>query len=293
MPIPSHDLESQPHYRWPDTSGFASSDTREVQVSTLVRALWNAREDGDFTFQVQGDVVRAHRCVLSATSPVFKAMLGSDMVEDHTSSMMIEAESSDLLAMLRFCYTGELDATPQQLPGVLSLAHKYEVLNLIPMCCESMIKSLSPETAVSYIRVLRLLEGTPMDLVAVQMHSHICVSTPLLPLNCQAEPSSGGSLTPGGMTSSSSTNTAYPQTGAGLFGGPGVSQPVQPVEVALTTQSSSESVATPQMPVQMPQTRPGPAPVKEKASAIAQAFVAIAKKIAGNPELLMVTLRGL
>jgi len=60
---------------------------------------------------------RAHGCILSAASPVFKAMLASGMAEGLSSSMTVDADPSELLAMLRFIYLGELDATGQQLPG--------------------------------------------------------------------------------------------------------------------------------------------------------------------------------
>ena len=89
--------------------------------------LWRSREDGDFVFNVCGGTLRAHGCILSAASPVFKAMLSSGMSEGLTSSMTVEADPAELQAMLRFIYLGELDATGQQLPGVLELAHKYEV----------------------------------------------------------------------------------------------------------------------------------------------------------------------
>lgn len=53
-------------------------------------------------------------------------MLGSGMSEGLSNSVAVEADPAELQAMLRFIYLGELDATGQQLPGVLELAHKYE-----------------------------------------------------------------------------------------------------------------------------------------------------------------------
>ena len=161
MPIPV--AESEVKQRWPDVSLVVPDafDIRDRHVKGLVANLWHSREDGDFSFTVAGGTLRAHSCILSAASPVFKAMLASGMSEGISSSVLLDAEPAELLAMLRFIYTGELDATPQQLPGVLALAHRYEVLNLIPPVCEAMIDSLNIDTAASYIRVLRLLEGSP------------------------------------------------------------------------------------------------------------------------------------
>merc|ERR1719188_1034630 len=67
--------------------------------------------------------------------------------------------------MVRFAYLGELEELqPLQLPGVLQLAHKYEMVELIPLCCDAMVRNLSADTAVPFVRALRLLEGVPMDL---------------------------------------------------------------------------------------------------------------------------------
>ena len=161
MPIPF--AESDAKQRWPDVNLVVADayDVRAQHVKGLTTNLWHSREDGDFVFTVAGGTIRAHSCILSAASPVFKAMLASGMTEGLSSSVLLDAEPSELLAMLRFIYTGELDATAQQLPGVLALAHRYEVLNMIPPLCEAMIDSLNIDTAAPYIRVLRLLEGCP------------------------------------------------------------------------------------------------------------------------------------
>ncbi|CAJ1334205.1 unnamed protein product [Effrenium voratum] len=156
MPIPISDQPKEPPKEAP-------KDTRSEHIKGLVANLWRSREDGDFVFNCSGCSIRAHGCILSAASPVFKAMLASGMAEGLSSSMAVDAEPAELLAMLRFVYLGELDATGQQLPGVLALAHRYEVLDLIPPICEAMIENLCEDTVVSYVRVLRLLESAPYD----------------------------------------------------------------------------------------------------------------------------------
>mmetsp|Transcript_23536 Transcript_23536/g.44408 ORF Transcript_23536/g.44408 Transcript_23536/m.44408 type:complete len:271 (+) Transcript_23536:96-908(+) len=270
MPIPIAELDAKQPWAVPlvpDDTRDQHGNTRDQHVKSLVLNLWHSREDGDFEFHVAGGTLRAHGCILSAASPVFKAMLASGMTERLTSSMNVDAEHSELLVVLRFIYTGELDATAQQLPGVLALAHKYEVLSLIPLVCEAMIANLNIDTVVPYIRVLRLLEGSDFRKLEPS-------SNDTSPTNVQAWmnlPATG---------SPPSIPPAVRVTGSGL------SQPPLSSEVLL----GKDLIAGATLPVSPP---PGDDHKLEAAPSIHQAFVAVAQKIASCPELLMQTLRAL
>lgn len=252
---------------------------RSEHVKGLVTNLWRSREDGDFVFNVCGGTLRAHGCILSAASPVFKAMLSSGMSEGLSNSMSVEADPAELQAMLRFIYLGELDATGQQLPGVLELAHKYEVLDLIPPVCEAMVDQLTIDTAVSFVRVLRLLEaaGGPVAPMAPQAVD----GTYVVELEKEMETPSCDSSTgvQAWMTLPAESLPSVPPAARTTC--TGLSQPIQPVEV---TTKERPFLAESQVSF------PGE---DGEASPIAQAFQAVGKKIASDPELLMATLRSL
>eukprot|EP00434_Breviolum_minutum_P000257 symbB.v1.2.000211.t3/scaffold21.1/size436794/30 len=238
-------------------------NARTEHVKGLVANLWRSREDGDFVFHVCGGTLRAHGCILSAASPVFKAMLASGMAEGLSSSMTVDADPSELLAMLRFIYLGELDATGQQLPGVLELAHKYEVLDLIPPVCEAMVEQLTIDTAVPFVHVLRLLEGS-VGPEEVQLQEGIEVQEAEV---VEEVPSCGSLNDPGAQWMAflpESLPSGPPATRTTCTG---LSQPVQPVEVAYK-----------ERPIEV---RTGEARVPE-VSPIAKAFQAVAKKILGS-----------
>jgi len=152
---------------WPQSQPIEPDDIRDTHLRSLMKVLWHSREDGDFRFEIHGDSIRAHRCIVTSASPVFKAMLASEMAENLNASVSIDAESEDIMSMLKFMYLGILDASPQHLPGVLQLAHKYEIDNLIVLCCSEIVKRLDAETVVPFVHVLRLLEGTPVKLPRV------------------------------------------------------------------------------------------------------------------------------
>lgn len=280
MPIPFAECDVK--QRWPDVNLVVADayDVRAQHVKGLTTNLWHSREDGDFVFTVAGGTIRAHSCILSAASPVFKAMLASGMTEGLSSSVLLDAEPSELLAMLRFIYTGELDATAQQLPGVLALAHRYEVLNMIPPLCEAMIDSLNIDTAAPYIRVLRLLEGCPGIFQRQPSESRKCKA-----LESYDSPGHG-------LRTEMQAWMALPATGslpsippAVRITGPVLSQSPG-LEEASSVKEGALSNGGPTSPS-------GDDCRVEAASPISQAFLAVAQRIAESPELLMATLRAL
>eukprot|EP00933_Yihiella_yeosuensis_P070564 TRINITY_DN78684_c0_g1_i1.p1 TRINITY_DN78684_c0_g1~~TRINITY_DN78684_c0_g1_i1.p1 ORF type:complete len:323 (+),score=52.24 TRINITY_DN78684_c0_g1_i1:29-970(+) len=142
----------------------ASDALQGSHASVLVTKLWESRDKGDFEFQTRDQTLRAHSSVVAACSPVLEAMLSSQMIEAINSSVRVDAESSTVSAFLRFAYVGDLSCEPSQIPELLKLAHQYEIPALIEMCCAAMVKHVDAETAVPFIRVLRILEGDPLKL---------------------------------------------------------------------------------------------------------------------------------
>jgi len=71
-------------------------------------ALLASGEDADVTFLVKDERVEAHKMILSARSPVFKAMLHSPMSKGTEGGVKIEAmEPVVFQALLHFIYTDE------------------------------------------------------------------------------------------------------------------------------------------------------------------------------------------
>jgi len=150
---------------WPSAFAWTGRHKPEEYLRDRACCLWEAREQGDFVLEARDESFRVHGCMLAAASPVFRAMLSSEMIESQQRSAKVDADPQDVVAMVRFAYMGELgELQPLQLPGVLQLAHKYEMVELIPLCCDAMVRNLSADTAVPFVRALRLLEGVPMDL---------------------------------------------------------------------------------------------------------------------------------
>ncbi|KAG8190544.1 hypothetical protein JTE90_004119 [Oedothorax gibbosus] len=88
----------------------------------------------------------AHKCVLSARSPVFKAMFTHDLKENQLNSVEItDIESEALEHLLTFIYTDKIfdDLNADMTIGLLRAADKYQLSELKIHCGKHLKKQLS------------------------------------------------------------------------------------------------------------------------------------------------------
>lgn len=300
MPVPAtahKAADAGPASAWPERyipGGNREHRGQDEYLRALANALWQSRpSSGDFVLEANGEPIRVHRCVLAAASPVFKAMLETEMVESRTLTASIDAEPEDCEAMLRFVYSGRLEAEAGQLPGILLLAHRYEMLDLVPRCCDALVENLSASTAVEYVKVLRLLEGEPMALERPRSVPPLTALRPGVagfltsasdaPADASMVEPQSGARTPGPATPvpSSSRPEQAPEQAQGFFD-------EQPERFLTTAAIAARDVAAGSFATHRRERRSASA-----TSPIAHAFVTIAERIAADPHLQMVLLRGL
>ena len=78
----------------------------------LLSKLYQLRKEGilcDVTLRIEGQDFAAHRCVLSAASPYFRALFTSELTAESNSNLLElkELKSTAAAEALRFMYTGE------------------------------------------------------------------------------------------------------------------------------------------------------------------------------------------
>ena len=114
--------------------------------------------DGDFSdFKIQcGDKsFKCHRNVLSARSPVFKAMFKSKMRENSSRKLTIDDVEPEVISeMLHFIYTGSVIngfISEQVASDLLGTADKYQLDLLKNMCEDKLCSSLEISNSVQYL----------------------------------------------------------------------------------------------------------------------------------------------
>ena len=83
-----------------------------------------------------------HKLILSARSPVFKAMFGSNFVEATSKTLQIEGtDGITMKKFLHFLYTDEADPDEEIDFQLFLLADRYQVDSLVENCIQSIIKT--------------------------------------------------------------------------------------------------------------------------------------------------------
>lgn len=116
--------------------------------------LLDSADGSDVSFVVNGETFPAHRAVLAARSPVFKAQLLGSMADAKMSSITIpDIASVTFKAMLRYMYTDSLPAdtelgaySTEVFQDLLVLADRYGIDRLKLMCATKLWENVSNET---------------------------------------------------------------------------------------------------------------------------------------------------
>ncbi|KAJ4804443.1 BTB/POZ and MATH domain-containing protein 2 [Rhynchospora pubera] len=116
--------------------------------------LLESGEGADVTFEIEGEAFRAHRSVLAARSPGFKAQLFGSMMESKMDKITVEGMRADVFKiMLRFIYTdmlpSELKVSFEMAQHLLVAADRYGLERLKVICGKMLCDSLAVKTAAS------------------------------------------------------------------------------------------------------------------------------------------------
>ncbi|XP_038167790.1 speckle-type POZ protein-like [Arvicola amphibius] len=123
----------------------------DIPECTLVDELGELWENSCFTdccLVVAGQEFLAHKAILAARSPVFRAMFEHDMEESRKNRVEIhDMEPEVFKAMMDFIYTGKEPDLHSMADAVLAAADKYGLERLKVMCERALFRDLSVENA--------------------------------------------------------------------------------------------------------------------------------------------------
>uniref|UniRef100_A0A182J6L3 Uncharacterized protein n=1 Tax=Anopheles atroparvus TaxID=41427 RepID=A0A182J6L3_ANOAO len=103
----------------------------------------------DVTLEVEQETFHAHKVVLSAASPYFKAMFTGGLKECEMARVKLQGVCPTAMArILFFMYTGQIRVTELTVCQLLPAATMFQVPNVIDACCDFLERQLDPTNAI-------------------------------------------------------------------------------------------------------------------------------------------------
>lgn len=131
-----------------DTTSAAAAASSSLNLFTELRNLRQFGVLTDITLRSGDSEVRAHRCVLAASSDYFRACLTSSMKESE-SNCVIDLPLMDgdsLYRITDFIYGEDIEIHADNIVSILDSADKLSLDLLKSKCCTYLQMSLTPET---------------------------------------------------------------------------------------------------------------------------------------------------
>ncbi|KAK7500807.1 hypothetical protein BaRGS_00008051 [Batillaria attramentaria] len=114
-----------------------------------MHTLWKQEQLCDVQLQVQNTVIPAHRIVLAAMSPYFRAMFCSHLHESQQSEVKIQGLSSNVVYMItEYAYTSCINLTEENVQTVLHAASIMQISSLEDVCTHFLSDHLHPSNCL-------------------------------------------------------------------------------------------------------------------------------------------------
>ncbi|CAK8671392.1 speckle-type POZ protein B-like [Clavelina lepadiformis] len=140
----------------------------DCKLSKDLESLLEESHFTDCTFSVKGKEYKAHKAIVAARSPVFRAMFEHEMEESKFNRVEISDITQDVFkSMLTFLYTGKSPDLDQMASQLLAAADKYALDRLKVMCEESLCSNLSVENVAETLILADLHNASQLKSMAI------------------------------------------------------------------------------------------------------------------------------
>jgi len=139
------------------------------QLSTDLETAFHNKDFADVKVACGDRVFECHQFMLSARSPVFRAMFQSDMTEAQTKRVDIQDLQPDVVNdMLLYIYTGNTPNLNRVAGELLAAADKYQLEQLKNICEERLCNSLEIGNSVSHLVLGDMYQAQQLKRMSLQ-----------------------------------------------------------------------------------------------------------------------------
>jgi len=123
-----------------------------LHVTEFEKNIIGNKESSDVTINCDDKEFYCHQSVLSARSPVFRAMFQTKMKEKETGSIDIEEYPSEVVKkMLFYVYSGIVPDVDKWGKELLNIAEKYQLQHLKMTLGEKLVPMINDDNCVEYL----------------------------------------------------------------------------------------------------------------------------------------------
>ncbi|XP_057340101.1 speckle-type POZ protein-like [Microplitis mediator] len=134
-------------------------DESKASMAHDYEDLYESKLGSDIELIVQEKKFQAHKLVLMVRSPVFRAMLTTDMKDNREKTITIKDMNSEVFKKtLEFIYTDKVDDLDNVAEELFQAADEYQIHTLKEICTKSLCKSVTIDNA-SRLLVLAYLHN--------------------------------------------------------------------------------------------------------------------------------------
>ncbi|EOY16309.1 BTB/POZ domain - like 10 [Theobroma cacao] len=137
---------------WPIEGAMQSVSTQST-LHCLARML-DEGIHADVTINTADGTLRAHKAILSASSPVFESMFHHNLKEKESSTILIEDMSLEsCMAFLSYLYgTIKQEVFWKHRLALLGAANKYDIVDLKDACEESLLEDINSQNVLERLQ---------------------------------------------------------------------------------------------------------------------------------------------
>ncbi|KAL1458174.1 hypothetical protein WDU94_008343 [Cyamophila willieti] len=126
-----------------------TSDKHPRVVLNEVSALRRHRELCDVVLNVGARKIFAHRVLLSACSPYFRAMFTGELAESRQAEVTIrDIDDVAMDSLIEFCYTSHITVEESNVQTLLPAACLLQLVEIQDICCEFLKRQLDPSNCL-------------------------------------------------------------------------------------------------------------------------------------------------
>ena len=150
---------------------ISSSGSSKLEVSgdgskealKKISASFNMEKLSDFVVKCGAKEFKCHKLILACGSPVFEAMIMSNMKEGNESELNIDDFDEDTIeSLLRYIYFDKVASLDKQAESLLAAADKYDLAGLKAVCEWNLAQRVNVDNAIDLLLLADMHNATEL-----------------------------------------------------------------------------------------------------------------------------------